>query len=99
MYKKPILTDFQKHLHYSSWRLFEDFIVCKIFDSAIYDITQIVLKEIIYHEPEESDGKIIFTGWNYDNMNQTVTKTNNQALYHPIYIQFENIFWEIKELL
>ena len=24
-------------------------------------------------------------------MNQTVTKTNNQALYHPVYIQFDNI--------
>ena len=89
--KRPELTRFQQMLHYSSLYLFEEFLVHKIFDSAIFDMTGIILKEIIYHEPEESDGKIFYTGWNYDNLNQTATKTNKQALYHPIYIQFENV--------
>lgn len=56
------LTGFQKSLYYSSWRLFEERVVHRIFDSAIYDNTQTILKEIIYHEPKESDGKIFYTG-------------------------------------
>lgn len=87
---KSELTRFQRDLYYSSWQLFEEHNVCKIFDSAIYDITQIVLKEILYHEPEESNGKIFYTGWNYDNINKTAINSRNQSLYHPIYIQFDN---------
>lgn len=49
--KRPELTQFQRHLHYSSWRLFEEKKVREIFGDCIEDIS----KQITSRLSDESD--------------------------------------------
>jgi hypothetical protein len=76
----------QTRLHLNHYRIFEANIIHRIFDDAIYDMTEITVRKFKSNNPTTE--VTLYTGWNYDSKNTKAIRFNEESQFHPMYIHF-----------